>query len=538
MTGQRPVPGPDATSRIDDGAFRIVVLMVLALVVLVAIRVVLLPDAARPAPTWTTGGGGTATPAAPSVPAVSPTPVVDLAAFLLPDPAPAPALDLTGPGGDLDLAALHGRPVLVFFGYTHCPDVCPATIGAVGVAMDAYEPGAEAVFVSVDPERDTPEWLAEYVAYMPEGFRAVSGTPARVRAAADAWGVQYARVEAENPDAYLMSHTADVFLVDAAGMLVARFPFGTEAPTMTAVIDAIDPPLAPPTASPEPAPTPTPGSDASPAAAVEDLEPVLVSSSVWAGAASPVILTLDGDAGAPATVTAQLATDDGVPVGAAVPARAVRPSGIEQVSYVAVLDIPSAGPWQVVLTATDTGAPDRRGTIRLTALDQGGTAALGAPAPTIRTDTPSDVGGNLTWLTTDPLPDPRLYATSTADALASGRPFVFVVDSFSFKVTPQCGQAVVLAKRLVDRWREVPFIHHEPYRYEVITTEPVIEGSLEDPRLTDVAEAWGVGSAPWGVASMPWLFVVDGDGIVVAKYRGIMGSADVDVMLSLLAAGS
>jgi hypothetical protein len=247
-----------------------------------------------------------------------------------------------------------------------------------------------------------------------------------------------------------------------------------------------------------------------------------------------------GDTGAPApeTVTAQLVTNGGVPVGPSVPARAVRPSGIEQVSYVAMLDIPSPGPWQVVLTAAVAGSSDRRGTIGLNALDQGGTAALGAPAPTVRTDTPPDVGGNLTWLTTDPLPDPRLYATSTADALAGGTPFVFVVDSFSFKVTPACGQAVVLAKRLVDRWRDVPFIHHEPYRYEVITTEPVIEGSLEDPRLTDVAEAWGVGSAPWGVASMPWLFVVDGQGIVVAKYQGIMGSADVDVMLSLLAAGS
>jgi peroxiredoxin len=69
----------------------------------------------------------------------------------------------------------------------------------------------------------------------------------------------------------------------------------------------------------------------------------------------------------------------------------------------------------------------------------------------------------------------------------------------------------------------------------VITTEPVLEGTLQDPRLTDVAEAWGVGSAPWGVASMPWIFVIDRDGLVRAKYQGVMGTADVDVLLSLLA---
>ena len=116
-------------------------------------------------------------------------------------------------------------------------------------------------------------------------------------------------------------------------------------------------------------------------------------------------------------------------------------------------------------------------------------------------------------------------------------PFVFVVDSVRFRVTPVCGRSVVLAKQLLDRWPGVPFIHHEPYRYTVVTTEPVIEGSLADPHLTEPAEAWGVGAPPWGVESMPWLFVVDGDGIIRAKYQGVMGSADVDVILSLLAAG-
>ena len=77
----------------------------------------------------------------------------------------------------------------------------------------------------------------------------------------------------------------------------------------------------------------------------------------------------------------------------------------------------------------------------------------------------------------------------------------------------------------------VEFIHLEPYRYPVVTPA-VLEGTLQDPKLTEPAEAWGVGAAPWGVKSMPWIFVVDGDGIVRAKYQGIVGSDDVDVIVS------
>ena len=134
-----------------------------------------------------------------------------------------------------------------------------------------------------------------------------------------------------------------------------------------------------------------------------------------------------------------------------------------------------------------------------------------------------------------PLPDPRLSQTSTADALASGTPFMLVADSSKFKVTPVCGRAVVLAKGLIDRWPNVPFIHLEPYKYTVITTEPVLQGTLAAPTLTDPAAAWGIGAAPWGIGSMPWVFIVDSHGIVRAKYQGVVGSVDLDVVLSMIA---
>jgi hypothetical protein len=379
---------------------------------------------------------------------------------------------------------------------------------------------------------------------MPPGFTPVTGTPAEVRAVADAWGIRYARVETDRLDAYLVSHTADVFLVDGGGMVRARFPFGTEAADMVAVLEAIDgDPVAvatdpPPSPTFAPSATPATSPAGSPSAPPRELRPVLVSSSAWAGQ-TPLIFTLDeagtaADASpvadaSPPPVTATVLGPDGSPVGPAVEAVAVRPPGIDKVSYVATLELPSPGAWSVAVETREA-----RGTLAVTALDPGGTARIGVPAPSIATASATNSAEPLTALTTDPLPEPRLYATSTADALASGSPFVFVVDSYSFKVTPQCGQAVVLAKRLVDRWTRIPFIHHEPYRYQVVTTEPVLEGTLADPVLTEVADAWGVGSQPWGEASMPWIFVVDGDGIVRARYQGIIGSADVDVLLAFL----
>ncbi len=140
-------------------------------------------------------------------------------------------------------------------------------------------------------------------------------------------------------------------------------------------------------------------------------------------------------------------------------------------------------------------------------------------------------------MTTDPAPDLRLSGTSTVDALAAHQPFVLVIDSSRFRVSPVCGRAIIMARYLLDRWRDVAFIHLEPYRYRVIEDTAVLDGTLDAPTLTDPAAAWGIGGAPWGARSMPWTFVVDGDGIVRAKYQGVTGTEDVDVMLALIVAG-
>ena len=259
-----------------------------------------------------------------------------------------------------------------------------------------------------------------------------------------------------------------------------------------------------------------------------------------AGGSSPVIFTLDGPSGQPgsasAGVSVQLTTTDGAATGSPVAATAVHPPGEGTTYYVATLDIPTPGWWRLAVTVAGSDAT-LVATADVAALDPGTTATLGEAAPSVHTPTLDDVGGDALAVTTDPAPDLRLSRTSTTDALVQHTPFVLVIDSTRFRITSACGKAIVMARYLLDRWPAVDFIHLEPFRYSVVTDTAVLDGSIADPQLTDPAAAWGIGGSPWGATSMPWVFGVDGHGIVRAKYQGVMGSDDVDVMLSLIAAG-
>lgn len=527
MAGRTAIPGPGRSEEAFlDGPFRLVLALAAVLVIAVVVRGIV---------GGPSGHVGTA--------AASPSPTrADPAAFLVSPPSAAPGMALTDQdGAPFTLAALRGRPTLVYFGYTHCPDVCPASVGIMSQVLASYGHDLAAIFATVDPARDTVPWLKEYVRYLPSGFTAVTGTDTQIRTVADAWGVKYARVDTPTPGEYSMSHTAEVFVIAANGQLVGRFPFGTTADSMLDFLRT-ELPIAtagPATSTPGSTPAPTPTPTASPSGApVADLKVEVVSSSVWAGGASPLILALSGPEGRladlGASVSVQL-TRAGVSQGSSVAATPVRPEGLSDVSYVAFLDIPTTGWWDLRVTVV-SGNAARTGWGSISAQDPGGTARLGVPAPTVRTPTLDDVGGRALAITTDPLPDLRLSTTSTADALAAGKPFVLVVDSVRFRVTPICGKAVLLAKYLLDRWTGMTFIHLEPYKYNVVTDTAVLDGSLGAPTIVPAAEAWGIASPPWGAGSMPWVFIVDSHGIVVAKYQGILGSADVDVLLTYLTA--
>ena len=120
---------------------------------------------------------------------------------------------------------MKGKPFLVFFGYTHCPDVCPTTLFEVSEMMRALGKDADrtqALFVTVDPERDTPAAMKDYLSSFDPHLIAATGDPSSVEAAEKAYRVYAKKVPTENGD-YSMDHTALVYLMDKQGRFVAPF---------------------------------------------------------------------------------------------------------------------------------------------------------------------------------------------------------------------------------------------------------------------------------------------------------------------------
>jgi len=123
---------------------------------------------------------------------------------------------------DRDLA---GKPYLVFFGFTHCPDVCPTTLFDVSEVMRNLGPDADktaALFISVDPERDTPAVLKDYLSSFDPHVRGLTGEPAQLAAVFKEFRVYYKKVPLEGGD-YTMDHSALVYLMDKGGRFVAPF---------------------------------------------------------------------------------------------------------------------------------------------------------------------------------------------------------------------------------------------------------------------------------------------------------------------------
>jgi protein SCO1/2 len=122
---------------------------------------------------------------------------------------------------------LIGRPSMVFFGFTYCPDVCPTTLSDISGWLDDLGAQAETmnvIFITVDPERDTGEAMAEYVGYFHPAIRGWTGTPEQIAQAAAGFRVTYEKVPVEGGD-YTMNHTASVFLFDAEGRFVSTIDY-------------------------------------------------------------------------------------------------------------------------------------------------------------------------------------------------------------------------------------------------------------------------------------------------------------------------
>ena len=133
--------------------------------------------------------------------------------------------------------ALLGRPSLVFFGYTHCPDVCPATMYDISQIMRALGPDADrarAVFITVDPERDTQPVLKDYMSSFDPHITGLTGDLDAITAVAKEYRVYFRKVATEGDD-YGMDHTAITYLMDKEGRFVA--PFSLKRTTEEAAAD-------------------------------------------------------------------------------------------------------------------------------------------------------------------------------------------------------------------------------------------------------------------------------------------------------------
>lgn len=141
-----------------------------------------------------------------------------------------------------------GKPMLVYFGFTHCPDVCPAGLQVIAAALDLLDDKAKdvtPVFITVDPERDTPELLGKYVASFHKGIVGLSGSPEDIAAVTKAYRVYAKKVPDEtNPGEYNVDHSSFMYLMDGKGDYMRHFPHSVDAKDLAdALAKAIDPPV-------------------------------------------------------------------------------------------------------------------------------------------------------------------------------------------------------------------------------------------------------------------------------------------------------
>ncbi len=144
---------------------------------------------------------------------------------------PVTNFTLNGPGGQpVSLVDFRDKIVVLYFGYTFCPDVCPATMNELKVAVNELGKQSEdvqVIMISLDPERDTPEKLAEYMAFFHPSFIGLTGSEEQIIAASAPLGIFYERHEGTAASGYLIDHTATAMVLDRHGRLRLVFPFNT-----------------------------------------------------------------------------------------------------------------------------------------------------------------------------------------------------------------------------------------------------------------------------------------------------------------------
>ena len=132
-------------------------------------------------------------------------------------------------GKTVSLSEYRGKVVILYFGYSFCPDVCPGTLDNVSKALKLLGRKAEDVqfiMVSVDPERDSPEKIAEYVTYFHPSFIGITGEPDQIAELTALYGIYYEKHEGTPATGYLVDHTATMAVIDKEGYVKLILPFG------------------------------------------------------------------------------------------------------------------------------------------------------------------------------------------------------------------------------------------------------------------------------------------------------------------------
>jgi protein SCO1/2 len=141
-------------------------------------------------------------------------------------------------GNPVDRSIFLGKPSLLFFGYTHCPDVCPTTMGEMHgwfAALGDEARTLQGVFVTVDPDRDTPQILGDYISFVSDRIVGLTGAQAEIDKLVKDWGAVGEKVP-QDDGGYLMNHTASVFLVDAEGEFQGTIAYGEDTDSALAKI--------------------------------------------------------------------------------------------------------------------------------------------------------------------------------------------------------------------------------------------------------------------------------------------------------------
>jgi len=154
---------------------------------------------------------------------------------LIDPPQPAEDFTLQTDQGEIHLSDYRGKVVLLYFGYTFCPDVCPTTLAKISQATKDLEKNAskvQTIFISVDPERDTLQNLGKYSRAFSPDFIGATGTPEGIAAIAKQYGIYYEKKPLASGAGYSIDHTAIVWVIDPRGNLRLEWPYGFESADM------------------------------------------------------------------------------------------------------------------------------------------------------------------------------------------------------------------------------------------------------------------------------------------------------------------